>query len=59
LEFDSITEWLSSVEWSSLVNEPCLIQTIVAVVEDNVSLVGVRLSVNIKTFSSIVLDVSS
>jgi len=59
LEFNSITEWLSSVEWSSLVDVPGLVQTIVAVVEDNMSVVSVGFSMNIKTFLSVVSDVSS
>lgn len=59
LELNSIVEWLSSVECSSLVDVPGLTEMIVAVVEDNMSPVSVNVSVNLQTFSSIVLDVSS
>jgi hypothetical protein len=59
LELNSISEWLSSVEWSSLVNVPGLTEIIVAVVEDNMSPVSVNVSMYLHTFSSVVLDVSS
>lgn len=59
LELNSIVEWLSSVEWSSLVDVPGLTEVIVTVVEDNMSPVSVNVSVNLQTFSSIILDVSS
>jgi len=47
------------VDSSNLVDPPGLVQSVVAVPEDDVSVVSVTLSVNIKALSSIVLDVSS
>ena len=58
LEFHSVTEWLVAVLWSSLVKEPSLVSTVVAVPEDDVSMVGVGSTVDIEALSSVVLDVS-
>ena len=52
LEFDSISQWISSVvKWSS-VKEPSLISTIVADVVDDLFVISVSSSVNIKAVSS-------
>lgn len=59
LELNSISEWLSSEKFSSLVNVPGLTEIIVAVVEDNMSPVSVHVSMYLHTFSSVVLNVSS
>lgn len=59
LELNSISVWMSSVKWSSLVNVPGLTEIIVTVVEDNMSPVSVNVSMYLHTFSSVVLNVSS
>ena len=59
LESNVVSEWLSSVDSKALVDVPGLVKTIVAVVEDNVSVLRVRVSMDIKALSSVVLEVSS
>ena len=59
LESDSISKWLGSVETSSLVDEPGLVKTVMAVPEDDVSVVSVGSTMDIEALSSVVLDVSS
>ena len=58
LEQNVIIQWLSSVQSSLLIQEPGLVKTVVAVPEDHVSVVSVGSTVDVKTFSSIVLEVS-
>jgi len=59
LELSAIWKWLSSPDDSNLIDVPGLVNTIMAVPEDNMSVVSVRSTVNVKTFLSIVSDVSS
>jgi len=59
LELDSIFQWLSWPALVSLVNPPGLVETVVAVVEDDVSVVSVAVSMDIEALSSVVLEVSS
>lgn len=59
LELDFIGEWLSSILSTVLVNEPPLVQTIMAVVEDDVSHVSVTTRLNIEASASVVSDISS
>jgi len=58
LELSSISEWLSSQGLTGLIEDPSLVGTVVAVVEDNVSVVSVRLSVDIEALVTVVSDVS-
>jgi hypothetical protein len=58
LEFDSISEWLVSESLSSLVEDPSLVLSVVAVPEDDVSVVGVRSTMNIQALLTIVSEVS-
>jgi len=58
LESDTVTEWLFWVLDASLINEPGLVLTVMAVPEDNMSVVSVRSTMNVKTFLSVVSDVS-
>ena len=59
LESASVLEWLSWPGLGSLVDPPGLVHTVMAVVEDNVSVVSVAVSVNVEALSAIVLEVSS
>jgi len=59
LESHLVTKWLFWVGESSLVNVPSLVETVVAVPEDNVSVVVVVSTVNVQTFSTVVSNVSS
>jgi len=59
LESNFIVQWLSWPLLGSLVNPPGLVETVVAVVIDNPSLISVGFSVNIETFLCVVSDVSS
>lgn len=59
MEFLVITNWLSWPADSSLINVPGLVQSVVAVVVDNMSVVMIVTSVNIKALSSNVSNVSS
>lgn len=59
LELDSIVQWLSWIGNGSLVNPPTLVGTIVAVPEDNMPVVSVRSTMNIKAFTAVVSDVSN
>lgn len=59
LELDIISEWLSWPGLGSLIDEPSLVETIVAVVEDHVSVVSLAVSMDIEALSSVVLKVSS
>ena len=58
-EFDSITKWLSWPLEGGLVNVPGLVETVVAVPEDDVSVMSIVSTMNIEAFTSIVSDVSS
>lgn len=58
LESDAISPWLSWVRDALLINVPGLVESIVAVVEDHVSLVGVGSTMHIEALSSEVLNVS-
>lgn len=58
MEFDSATEWLVSSGLTSLIEDPSLVLTVMAVVEDNVSVVSVALSVNVQALVSVVSKVS-
>jgi hypothetical protein len=58
LEFNSISEWLSWVSEANLINVPGLVLSIMAVPEDNVSVVRVASSMNVETFSTKVSNVS-
>lgn len=58
LELDSVSVWLSWVSDSISVKEPSLVLSIVAVPEDDMSLVGVSSTVNIKALLSVVSNVS-
>lgn len=59
LEENSISEWVLVVLDSLSVEVPGLVQSIVAVPEDDMSVVGVLATVNIKALSAVVSDVSS
>ena len=59
LESLSILQWLRWPLLGSLVDPPGLVETVVAVPEDNVSVVGVAVSVNIQALLTVVSDVSS
>jgi len=58
LESLSISVWLSWISHTLSVNIPGLMVTIVAVPEDNMSVVNVSSSVNIEALLSVVSDVS-
>lgn len=61
LELDVVTEWVwweLDGLWHLSVNNPSLVSSVMAVPEDNVSVVTVSSSVNIKALASVVLDVS-
>lgn len=59
MELDVIFEWLSWPFHRSLINPPSLTQTVVAVVEDEVSVISVFSTADIKALSSVVLEVLS
>jgi hypothetical protein len=59
LESSAIWKWLSWPAHSSLVNVPGLVETIVASVVNDVSVVSVTVSVNIEAVVGSVSDVSS
>ena len=59
LESDSVVEWLSSPVDVLLIDVPALVETVVAVPEDNMSVVSVGSTVNIEAFATVVSDVSS
>ena len=59
MESSSVTEWLSSIDDTLLVNVPSLGEVIVTVAELNVSVMRITSSVNFEALTSIVLDVSS
>lgn len=59
MELDSTVDWLFWVVNSLEVINPTLVGTVMAFVPDGVSVMGVRVSVNIKASSSSVSDVSS
>jgi len=59
LESSSIWKWLSSPVDVGLIDEPGLVKSVVAVIEDNMSVVGVRVSVNVQALLTKVSDVSS
>lgn len=50
---------MSSVDWSTLVDEPGLAETVVTVVVDDVSVVGVGITIDLEALLSVVSDVSS
>jgi len=58
-ELNVVTQWLSWPFEGGLVNVPSLVETVVAVPEDNVSVVVVVSTVNVQTFSTVVSNVSS
>jgi len=59
LELDSTVEWLFWIVLSLEVNDPTLVSTIVALVPVGVSVVSVRVSVNIEASLADISDVSS
>lgn len=59
LELTSVSEWLLGHDLSSLVKPPALAEIVVTVVEDDVSVVGVGISLDSEALSSVVLEVSS
>lgn len=59
LELSSVSEWVSWVVVALSVNNPSLVDTVVALVPDDVSMVRVRLSVNIEASHSHISNVSS
>jgi len=59
LEVLSVSQWVSWEVDISLVNVPGLVETIVAMVEDNLSVVGVVSTLNIKAVTTAVSQVSS
>ena len=56
LESDSIVEWVSWEVNSSSVDPPGLVETIVTVPVDDMSVVGVAVAMNIKALLTIVID---
>jgi len=58
LESSAIWKWLSWVDHSSSVESPALVSTIVAVPEDDVSVVNITFSMDIEALSTVVSDVS-
>lgn len=59
MELDSTVEWLFWIVHSLEVNDPTLVSTIVALVPVGVSVVRVRVSVNIEASLADISDVSS
>jgi hypothetical protein len=59
LESDSVTKDWSVIDSTLLVEPPSLVGTIVAVPEDDVSVMSVGVSMDIKALSSVVLEVSA
>ena len=59
LELDSVVEWLSWPGLVLLIDPPGLAETVVAVVVDDVSVVGVGITLDLEALLSVVLDVSS
>jgi len=59
LEFDSVSKWVLWVVVSLSVVVPGLVQSIVASVPDDVSVVSVRVSMDIQASCSLISDVSS
>lgn len=59
LELNSVSKWISWVSPSELIDLPSLVGSVMAVVEDNVTSVGVRTTVDIKALSSDHLNCSS
>jgi len=59
LELNSVLEWVGWVVVSLSVNVPSLVSAIVAFVPDDMSVLGVRVSVNVKTSLSDISNVSS
>jgi len=59
LESHFVGKWLSWVSESSLVNVPSLVEAVVAVPEDNMSIVVVVSAVNVEALSTVVSNVSS
>ena len=58
LEFDTVSQWVTWEVWLLLVDVPLLVSSVVAVVEDNVHVVSVLRSVDIKASSRDISDVS-
>lgn len=58
LELNSVSVWLSWVSDSMSVEEPSLVGSVVTVPEDNMSVVGVTLTVDIEALLGVVSDVS-
>jgi len=59
LNHDGISDWVSGVSWHVSIVVPGLVKTVVAVVEDNMSVVLISVSVDIKALLGEVSDVSS
>lgn len=59
LNHDGISDWVSGVFWHVSIVVPGLVKTVVAVVEDNMSVMCIRVSVNIEALLGEVSDVSS
>ena len=59
MESDVVGDWWSVVDGTDLVKPPSLVSTIVAVPEDDMSVVGVGSTVDIEALSSVVLEVSA
>jgi len=59
LELDSITKWVWWVSVSNSVNVPALVGTVMALPPDDVSVMGVVVSVNIEALVPGVSDISS
>lgn len=59
LELDSIVKWESWVGLGFLLNGPSLVDSVVALVPDDVSHVGVGSTVDIKALVGVVSDISS
>jgi hypothetical protein len=59
LEQDAVLSWVRVVLDSLSVNVPGLVESVMAVVEDSVSVVSVGFTMDIEALASIVADVSS
>lgn len=59
LELSAVVDWLRWVFNTLLIKVPSLVETIVAVPEDHVSVVRVVTSMDVQAFTSIVSDISS
>jgi hypothetical protein len=59
LEFNTVLERLSWVSGALLVNEPCLVKTVMAVMPNEVHVLSVGSTPHIEALASVVSDISS